>query len=80
MDASCSGGLSLQPENFPAEADLNNVVHMKADSPEVHYALAKLHQARGAAPRQRQELTETLRLNPLLLQARIEIGWVADQR
>lgn len=57
-----------------AEADLNNVVHTNADSPEVHYALAKLHEARGAAGRQRQELSEALRLNPNLLQARIELS------
>src|ERR1017187_868763 len=57
-----------------AEADLNVVVHMNADSPEVHYALAKLHQARGAAQSQRQELTEALRLNPILLQARMELA------
>ena len=57
-----------------AEADLNKVVHMSADSPQVHYALANLHQARGATKRQRQELTEVLRLNPSLLRARIELS------
>ena len=57
-----------------AEADLNKVLHLKADSPQVHYALAKLHQARGASQMQRQELNEALRLNPFLLMARLELA------
>src|ERR1017187_9917857 len=69
------GEIFLAAGKYPeAEADLNQVVHLNAGSPEVHYALAKLHQARGAAQRQRQELSEALRLNPLLLQARIELS------
>ena len=76
MDALLQRGeLFLTTGNYPeAEADLNNVVHMNANSAEVHYALAVFHRARGAAQRQRQELNEVLRLNPLLLQARIELS------
>jgi tetratricopeptide (TPR) repeat protein len=76
MDALLQRGeLFLTAGKYPeAEADLNNVVHMNANSAEVHYALAAFHQARGAAQRQRQELNEVLRLNPLLLQARLELS------
>jgi len=76
MDALLQRGeLFVADRKYPqAESDLNVVLHMNADAPEVHYALAKLHQARGAAPRQRQELTEALRLNPFLLQARLELA------
>jgi tetratricopeptide (TPR) repeat protein len=56
------------------EADLNRVLHLRTGAPEVHYALAKLHQARGATLRQREELSETLRLNPSLLQVRLELA------
>lgn len=56
-----------------AEVDLNRVLHLKPDSSEVHYAVAKLNQARGGALTYRQELNEVLRLNPLLLQVRIEL-------
>src|ERR1035438_9261519 len=57
-----------------AEADLNQVLHLRPDAPEVHYALAKLYQARGATLRQRQELSEALRLKPYLLTARLELA------
>ena len=69
------GELSLDAGKYEeAEADLNKVLHLKPDSPEVHYVLAKLHQMRGASQRQRQELGEALRLDPLLLQVRIELA------
>jgi len=69
------GELSLDSGKFDeAEADLNKVVRLKPDSPEVHYVLAKLHQARGASLSQRQELGEALRLDPLRLQVRIELA------
>jgi Tfp pilus assembly protein PilF len=57
-----------------AEADLNAVVRQKPDSPEVHFALARLHQVRGALRFQRQELAEALRLNPSLLPVRLELA------
>lgn len=57
-----------------AEADLNQVARLKPDAPDVHYALAKLYQARGATLRERQEMNEVLRLNPALLKVRIELA------
>lgn len=57
-----------------ADADLNSVVHMKADSPAAHYALAKLYQARSVPQRQRAELGEVLRLDPFLLPARVDLA------
>jgi len=67
------GELLIGVEKYPeAEADLNKVLHLKPDSPEVHYALAKLYQATGKAQMQRQEFNETLRLNPFLLSVRLE--------
>jgi tetratricopeptide (TPR) repeat protein len=57
-----------------AEADLNRVVMLKADSPDIHYALSRLYRARGAEMRRRQELNEVLRLNPAQLQVRLELA------
>jgi Tfp pilus assembly protein PilF len=57
-----------------AEADLNKILHLKPDSPDVHYVLAKLNQARGSSLRQREELTAALRLDPRLLQVRLELA------
>ena len=56
-----------------AEADLNQVIRLKPDSGEVHYLLARVHRARGATLRYKQELSEALRLNPFLLSARLEL-------
>jgi Tfp pilus assembly protein PilF len=55
-----------------AQADLNQVLRMKPNAPEVHYFLAKLKQARGEALGYREELAATLKLNPYLLSVRIE--------
>jgi tetratricopeptide (TPR) repeat protein len=57
-----------------AEADLNQVLQLRPESPEVHYLLAKLNQAKGATLTYRQELSETLRLNPNLLAVRVELA------
>jgi len=57
-----------------AEADLNEVLHLKPGAPEVHYILAKLHRARGAESSYRQELTRALELNPFLLPVRLELA------
>jgi putative PEP-CTERM system TPR-repeat lipoprotein len=57
-----------------AEADFNEVLHLKSDAPEVHYAIARLCQVRGEVQRQRAELNEALRLNPFLIQARLELA------
>ena len=69
------GELLLESGKFAdAEMELNRVVHLKPDSAEAHFVLSKLHQARGTTHVQRQELEEALRLNPSLLQVRIELA------
>ena len=69
------GELSLAAGKYePAEADLNKVLHLKPDAAEVHYILAKLHQARGATLSYRQELSKALQLNPYLLSVRLELS------
>lgn len=57
-----------------AERDLNLVLHLKPDAAEVHYVLAKLHQARGTVLSYRQELSAALQLNPYLLSVRLELS------
>jgi cellulose synthase operon protein C len=57
-----------------AQNDLEKVVELRPDSGVVHYVLANLAQARGDDIGFRQELTESLRLNPGLLQARIALA------
>ena len=56
-----------------AEADLNQVLHFRNDSADVHYLLAKVQQGRGNTAVQQQELGEALRLSPAHLAARIEL-------
>ncbi len=57
-----------------AEADLNVVTQLNPAMPEEHYLHARLYNLRGSILRYRQELTETLRLNPALLTVRIELA------
>lgn len=57
-----------------ADADLNQALHLRPAEPEVHYLLAQLNQANGATLAYRQELGETLRLNPNLLVVRAELA------
>ncbi len=57
-----------------AEADLNQVVSLRPDQYEVHYLLAKLHQARGEVLTYRQELGEALRIKPNLVAVRVELA------
>ena len=58
----------------PAEVDLNQLLKLRPNGPEVHYVMGKLNQARGKALIYRQELTEALRLNPSLLPVRVELA------
>jgi tetratricopeptide (TPR) repeat protein len=68
------GEMSLAAGKYePAEVDLNKVLHLKPDAAEVHYVLAKLHQARGTTLSYRQELSRALQLNPYLLSVRLEL-------
>jgi tetratricopeptide (TPR) repeat protein len=57
-----------------AEADLNRVLRLRPNSPEIHYAVAKLHQALGSTLQYRQELDEALRLNAGQLAIRLELA------
>jgi tetratricopeptide (TPR) repeat protein len=57
-----------------AGADLNQVLKMKPQAPEVQWALARLHLAKGETSSYRQKLAETLRLNPFLGQVRLELA------
>ena len=62
-----------------AEADLNQVLHFQPASPEVHYILGKLYQARGETLRFQQELTKALELNPFATQVRLELAHALSQ-
>jgi tetratricopeptide (TPR) repeat protein len=55
-----------------AEVDLSQVLGLQPDSAEVHYAIAKLRQARGESRIFRQEIAKALQLNPTLVAVRIE--------
>ncbi len=68
------GELYLKAARYTdAEMDLNRVLNLKPDSADAHYALARLHEARGAGELQRKELIESLTLNPLALQVRLDL-------
>jgi tetratricopeptide (TPR) repeat protein len=56
-----------------AEADLTNALSFVNDSAEVHHLLARVYQARGNAGRRKQELAESIRLNPRDVATRIEM-------
>ena len=62
-----------------AEADLDQLLHLRPTSGEAHYILAKIRQAQGAKLTQRQELGEAVRLNPYLLAARLELAQLLIQ-
>jgi len=57
-----------------AEMDLNQLLHMRVNSAEVHYVMGRLYLARKENPRYRQELSEALKLDPALLPVRIELA------
>lgn len=69
------GEIAIGAKDFSqADADLNQAMHLRPTEPEVHYLMAKLNAARGATLAYRQELGETLRLNPNLLAVRAELA------
>ncbi|HLH43003.1 MAG TPA: tetratricopeptide repeat protein [Bryobacteraceae bacterium] len=69
------GELYTATDRFPqAEADLEKVLSLRPDAAVVHFVLAKLQQVRGSDAGFRQELQEALRLNPGLLQARLDLA------
>jgi tetratricopeptide (TPR) repeat protein len=57
-----------------AEQKLLQALTFKPDSDVVHSRLSRVHRACGRILPQRQELTEALRINPNLLQARLELA------
>ena len=57
-----------------AEKDLNQVLRLQPDSAPMHYFLAKLHQGRGQQLSARQELAKAVQLDPLLLNARLDLA------
>jgi cellulose synthase operon protein C len=57
-----------------ATADFNEVLRLRPNSPGIHYAVAKLHQALGDRLQYRQELGEALRLNAGQLAVRLELS------
>ena len=56
-----------------AEKDLTQLVGSQGQSAQVHYALARVRAATGNTVGQRQELEETLRLDPNALNARVDL-------
>jgi tetratricopeptide (TPR) repeat protein len=56
-----------------AESDLNQVLRFR-NSPEVHYLLSKLQQARGKNAMRTQELGQALQLDPRFAAARVELA------
>ncbi len=69
------GEIALAEGNLrQAETDLNQVVHLQPLSPETHYVLAKLYLARKEDLRYRQEMSESLKLNPGLQSVRVELA------
>jgi tetratricopeptide (TPR) repeat protein len=81
MDALLQRGeLSLAAGKFQeAQSDLMVVLHSRPDSAQAHLLLARVHRGRGASQSEIQELTETLRLNPKLLAARLELAHAFTQ-
>ena len=57
-----------------AERDLNKVLQIQPNSAPVHYFLAKVHQARRQDLSYRQDLSKAVELDPLFVQARVELA------
>lgn len=57
-----------------AQTALMTALHFQPDSAQAHYLLANVDQALGKPEMRRQELVETLRLNPNLLPARLQLA------
>ena len=68
-------GLLLQSgKTMEAAADLRQVLHFKPDFAGAHLAMADVHKTENQKMSERQELTEALRLDPGLLQARLRLA------
>ncbi|MCC6536713.1 MAG: tetratricopeptide repeat protein [Bryobacterales bacterium] len=67
--------LRIQDRQFnEAEADINAVHKLRPNDAGVRYVLARLNLARGSVLTYRQELSEALRLNPMLEAVRAELA------
>ena len=67
--------LFLRSNKFSqAEADLNEVLHLRPNSAGARYIRAQIQHARGDSLSYRQELSEVLRLDGALLLVRIELA------
>ena len=68
-------GLSLRSGNVEeAEKDLTEVLRFKPDFAEGHTAMAEVDKVKGLTLSERHELSEALRINPALLQARLALA------
>jgi tetratricopeptide (TPR) repeat protein len=66
--------ISIEKDQYaPAEADLNRLLQLRPNGPDVHYLMGRLNLARGKLLTYRQELSEALRLSPELLVVRVEL-------
>lgn len=76
MDALLERGeLYIAVGRYPqAQNDLERVLELRPEAAVTHYVLGNLARARGDDTNFRHELTESLRLNPGLLQARIALA------
>ncbi|HEY1760093.1 MAG TPA: tetratricopeptide repeat protein [Bryobacteraceae bacterium] len=61
-----------------AEKDAHQLVELQPESSNAHYALSRVLLAEGSQENRRHELNETLRLDPNLLRARVELSqaWI----
>jgi Tfp pilus assembly protein PilF len=57
-----------------AQMDLNVVLHENPNLPEAHFLQSQIYEKSGATLTERQQLNETLRLNPLFLPARLALA------
>jgi tetratricopeptide (TPR) repeat protein len=57
-----------------AQIDIESVLKFQSDSAEAHYILSAIHHARGAELSRRDELARAVRLQPSMLQARLELA------
>jgi len=57
-----------------AQRDAAQVLHFQSDSAPAHYIMAKIHEDQGQTLPARQELTESLRLDPRMLPVRLELA------
>jgi tetratricopeptide (TPR) repeat protein len=63
-----------QGKTDAALADLKQAIGYRNESPEAHYLLSQVRARKGDTTQQRQELSETLRLNPRYAPARLALA------